>query len=77
MTRGDLLRYQIAFALRRAAKIVRGLKQALTEDDRFAVADDVLCWIFNALQFAYLTCEMQAEKCLSSATQGSRPATKT
>jgi hypothetical protein len=42
MTRGDLLRYQIAFALRRAAKIVRGLKQVLTEDDRFAVADDVV-----------------------------------
>ena len=29
-------------ASRRAAKIVRGLKQALTEDDRFAVADDVV-----------------------------------
>jgi hypothetical protein len=42
MTRGDLLRYQIAFALRRAAKIVRGFEQALTEDDRFAVADDVV-----------------------------------
>jgi hypothetical protein len=42
MTRGDVLRYRIAFALRRAAKIVRGLKQALTEDDRFAVADDVV-----------------------------------
>jgi hypothetical protein len=41
MTRGDLVRYQIAFALRRAAKIVRGFEQALTENDRFAVADDV------------------------------------
>jgi hypothetical protein len=37
-----LLRYQIAFALRRAAKIVRGLKLALSEDERFAVADDVV-----------------------------------
>jgi hypothetical protein len=34
--------YQIAFALRRAAKIVRGLKLALTEDERFAVAGDVV-----------------------------------
>jgi hypothetical protein len=37
-----LLRYQIAFALRRAAKIVRGLKLAPSEDERFAVADDVV-----------------------------------
>jgi len=35
-------RYWIAFALRRAAKIVRGLKACLTEDERFAVADDVV-----------------------------------
>jgi hypothetical protein len=41
--------YQIAFALRRAAKIVRGLnkivrglKLALTEDERFAVGGDVV-----------------------------------
>jgi hypothetical protein len=37
-----VLRYRIAFALRRAAKIVRGLKLALTEDERFAVAGDVV-----------------------------------
>jgi len=42
MTRSDVLRHRIAFALRRAAKIVRGLKQALTEDERFTVADDVV-----------------------------------
>ncbi len=42
MTCGDVLRYRIAFVLRCAAKIVRGLKQALTEDERFAVADDVV-----------------------------------
>jgi hypothetical protein len=34
MTRGDVLRYAIAFALRRARKIVRGLKEALTEAER-------------------------------------------
>jgi hypothetical protein len=42
MTRGDLLRYRIAFALRRAAKIVRGLRQTLTESERYAVADHVV-----------------------------------
>lgn len=38
-TRGDLLRYSIAFALIRASKVVRGLRQALTEEDRYEVAD--------------------------------------
>ena len=42
MTRGDVLRYAIAFALRRARKIVRGLKEALTEDERYAVAEHVV-----------------------------------
>ena len=39
MTRGDVLRYRIAFALNRAVKIVRGLRHGLTEDERYAVAD--------------------------------------
>jgi hypothetical protein len=42
MTRGDLLRYAIAFALQRARKIVRGLKEGLTEEERYAVADHVV-----------------------------------
>jgi hypothetical protein len=42
MTRGDVLRDSIAFALRRARKIIRGLKEGLTEDERFAVADHVV-----------------------------------
>jgi hypothetical protein len=42
MTRGDLLRYRIAFALSRASKIIRGLKQGLTEAERYAVADHVV-----------------------------------
>jgi hypothetical protein len=42
MTRGDVLRYAIAYALRRARKIVRGLKDGLTEDERYAVADHVV-----------------------------------
>jgi hypothetical protein len=42
MTRGDVLRYRIAFALIRAAKIVRGLRQGLTEAERHAVADHVI-----------------------------------
>ena len=39
MTKGEVLRYAIAFALRRSRKIVRGLKEGLTEDKRYAVAD--------------------------------------
>jgi hypothetical protein len=39
MTRGDILRYRVAFALRRASKIVRGLRAGLTEGERYAVAD--------------------------------------
>jgi hypothetical protein len=42
MTRGDVLKYAIAFALRRARKIIRGLKEELSEDERFAVADHVV-----------------------------------
>jgi hypothetical protein len=39
MTRGEVLRFAIAFALRRSKKIIRGLKEGLTEEERFAVAD--------------------------------------
>jgi hypothetical protein len=39
MTKGEMLRYAIAFALRHSRKIVRGLKEGLTEDERYAVAD--------------------------------------
>ena len=39
MTKGEVLRYAIAFALRRSRKIIRGLKEGLTEEERFAVAD--------------------------------------
>ena len=42
MTRGDVLRYRIAFALNRAVKIVRGLRQGLTESERYEVADHVV-----------------------------------
>ncbi len=41
MTRGDVLRHNLAFALSRASKIVRGLRQGLTEAERYAVADHV------------------------------------
>jgi hypothetical protein len=41
-TRGDILRFAIAFALMRARKLVRGLRQGLSEDERFLVADDVV-----------------------------------
>ena len=39
MTKGEVLRYAIASALRGARKIIRGLKQGLTEEERYAVAD--------------------------------------
>ena len=42
MTRGEVLKYRIAYALIRARKIVRGLKEGLTEDERHAVADHVV-----------------------------------
>ena len=41
-TRGDVLKYAIAFALRSASKLVRGLRQGLSEEERFTVADDVV-----------------------------------
>jgi len=41
-TRGDLLRGELAFALAKAVKIVRGLRQGLTRDEREAVADHVV-----------------------------------
>ena len=40
--RGDMLRFAIAFALGRARKLVRGLRQGLSEEERFQVADDVV-----------------------------------
>jgi hypothetical protein len=39
MTKGEVLKYAIAFALRRSSKIIRGLKEGLIEDERYAVAD--------------------------------------
>jgi hypothetical protein len=42
MTRGQVLRYAIAFALRGARKIVRGAKAGLTEPERYAIADHVV-----------------------------------
>jgi hypothetical protein len=42
MTKGDVLRYNLAFALSRASKVVRGLRQGLTEAERYAVADHVV-----------------------------------
>jgi hypothetical protein len=41
-SRGDMLRFAIAFALLRARKLVRGLRQGLSEDERYLVADDVV-----------------------------------
>jgi hypothetical protein len=43
MTRGDVLKYAIAFALRGASKVVRGLEHGLTKTERWAVADHVVC----------------------------------
>jgi len=41
-TRGDMLRFALAFALMRARKLVRGLRQGLSEDERYLIADDVV-----------------------------------
>jgi hypothetical protein len=37
-----MLRYAVAYALMRSRKIVRGLKEGLTEEERYAVADHVV-----------------------------------
>jgi hypothetical protein len=37
-----MLRYAIAFALRRARKLVRGLRHELSEEERYQVANDVV-----------------------------------
>jgi hypothetical protein len=42
MTRGEVLRYAIAYALPRSRKVIRGLKEGLTEDERYAVVDHVV-----------------------------------
>ena len=42
MTSGEVLRYAIAYALRRSRKIIYGLKEGLTEGERYAVADHVV-----------------------------------
>lgn len=41
-TRGEQLRSSIAFALRDAVKLVRGLRKSLTEDERLAVAEQTV-----------------------------------
>jgi hypothetical protein len=41
-TRGEALRFAIAFALMRARKVVRGLRKGLSEEERYAVADDAV-----------------------------------
>jgi hypothetical protein len=42
MMRGEVLKYAVAFALMRSRKIIRGLKEGLTEGERYAVADHVV-----------------------------------
>jgi len=37
-----MLRFAVAFALRGARKLVRGLRHGLSEEERFRVADDVV-----------------------------------
>ena len=41
-SRADVLRFAIASALMKALKIAWGLRQGLTERERYAVADDVV-----------------------------------
>jgi len=42
MTRGQVLRDAVAYALMHSRKIIRGLKEGLTEGERYAVADHVV-----------------------------------
>jgi hypothetical protein len=41
-TRGDMLSFAIAFALRGARNLVRGLRDELSEEERYRVANDVV-----------------------------------
>ena len=41
-TRADLLRFAIAYALIKARKVVQGLRQGTSEDERFEAADAVV-----------------------------------
>jgi hypothetical protein len=66
MTRGDVLRYNLAFALRRASKIVRGLRQALTEAERYAVADHVVAQLKLRGDLWHLSEEAQPKKAPST-----------
>jgi hypothetical protein len=42
MRRGEVPKYAIAYALMRSRKIIRGFKEGLTENERYAVADHVV-----------------------------------
>jgi hypothetical protein len=42
-TRWDMLSFAIAFALMGARKLVRGLRQELTEEERYRVAPMTSC----------------------------------
>jgi hypothetical protein len=37
-----MLRFAVAFAFMRARKLVRGLRQGLSEEERYVIADDVV-----------------------------------
>ena len=41
-TRGDMLSFAIAFALRSARKLVQGLREEMTEEERYRVANDAV-----------------------------------
>jgi hypothetical protein len=41
-TRGEMLRFAVAFALMGARKLVRGLRQGFPEEERYRIADDVV-----------------------------------
>jgi len=46
-TRGEMLSFAIVFALRGARKLVRGLREELTEEERYRVADNVVHRLSN------------------------------
>jgi hypothetical protein len=45
-----MLSFAIAFALMGARKLVRGLRQELTEEERYRVADDVVHQLKRTLE---------------------------
>jgi len=72
-----VLRYAIAFALRRSRKIMRGLNEGLTEEERYAVADHAVAqlnsiapWLINGCDHTARKRHSQLRRSIGQSTEG-------